>query len=193
MQAYNDTVFWGSLSDCTSWQPPPQWSRARSPSTPASVLTPSIGSALLSQPGSTGPSQQSMALAATEDSSHDQPCVLPATDSDSALHATTDGVTSTCQQQAEALISVPLQAQRQSRSKACSSAPASDNSLGSHSKSRQNTASYRLHVAYTAAVKGLPLHPQTPAKGFAQPGVAHHSSTSGLAYHVPPRLGRSHQ
>lgn len=180
VQAYHATVLWGSLSDCSSWQPPPQWSRTRSVTTTVAPLTPSI-SVSLSQHDLTP-------LAAADEALQDQPCVLPASDIDSALQATSaGGLTSICQQQADMASSLPLKTHLGTKAKVPASAPPPD---GNHRKSRPNAACYRLHVACTAAVSGLPVHMHTPVSSTAQHGHMHHSIASGLSYHVPPRLSR---
>ena len=191
MQAYHATVLWGSLSDCNSWQPPPQWSRARAVVSPVSSLAPNIGNAPLPQHKSLDPNQQSLALAAADESLQDQPCVLPAADLEGALHtAQADSLTSVCQQQTQAVSSLPVSSQRNANGTASSSASAPENSQGSRRKARQNAACYRLHVACTAAVSGLPIHMSSPINSSAQQNAMLHSAASGLAYHVPPRLGR---
>lgn len=179
MQAYHATVPWGSLSDCSSWQPPPQWSRTRRITTTVHPLSPTIGSMSLTQ-------RDLAALAAADEALQDQPCVLPASDIDSALQATsTEGMASICQQQADMAGCLPLKPHSGTKP---ASAPPPDSS---HRKSRQNAACYRLHVACTAAVSGLPVHRHTPVSSTTPFNPTHHSTTPGLSYHVPPRLSRS--
>lgn len=179
VQAYHATVPWGSLSDCSSWQPPPQWSRTRRITTTVHPLSPTIGSMSLTQ-------RDLAALAAADEALQDQPCVLPASDIDSALQATsTEGMASICQQQADMAGCLPLKPHSGTKP---ASAPPPDSS---HRKSRQNAACYRLHVACTAAVSGLPVHRHTPVSSTTPFNPTHHSTTPGLSYHVPPRLSRS--
>ena len=191
MQAYHATVLWGSLSDCNSWQPPPQWSRARAVVSPVSSLTPNLGNASLPQHNSLDPAQQSLAMAAADESLQDQPCILPATDLEGSLHASqADSLTSVCQQQVQAASTLSLPSQRDANGPASSSAPAPESSKGSRRQPKQNAACYRLHVACTAAVSGVPAHTCSPINGSARHNAMPHSAASGLAYHVPPRLGR---
>ena len=132
--------------------------------------------------------QHSLALAAADEALHDQPCILPASDIESALHPTSaDSMTSMCQQQADMPSSLPLKPYTGATAKTSTSAPPPD---GSHRKSRQSAACYRLHVACTAAVSGLPVHVHTPVSTAAQHSLMHHSIATGLSYHVPPRLNR---
>ena len=174
-------MLWGSLSDCSSWQPPPQWSRSRSVTTTVHPLGTTTSGMSMSQ-------RDLAALEAADDALQDQPCVLPASDLDSALQATsTEGMASICQQQAELASCLPLKPQTGTKAKVPASALPPESS---HRKSRQNAASYRLHVACTAAVSGLPVHMHTPVSSSALCTPAHHSITSGLSYHVPPRLSR---
>ena len=187
LQVYHATVLWGNLSDCSSWQPPPQWSKARNSAPTVSPLAPSIGSASLPQRDEINPAQQSLTLAAADEALQDQPCVLPVSEMDSVLHApSADRANSICQQQADTAISAPSKAHTVANGKAFISAPPPD---GSHRKSRQNAACYRLHVACTAAVSG-PVHINTPVSTAAQHSLMHRSIASGLSYHVPPRLSR---
>lgn len=180
-------MLWGNLSDCSSWQPPPQWSRARDITSTVAPLTPSISSVSLSQRDLIDPARQTLAVAAAEETLQDQPCVLPASDLDSVLHApSADSVTSVCQQHADIPQSLPSNGQTVAKTKATNSASPPHHN---HRKSKQNAACYRLHVACTAAVTG-PVHMHTPISTAAQHTLMHHSITSGLSYHVPPRLSR---
>ena len=186
MQAYHATVLWGSLSDCSSWQPPPQWSKARSVAPTLSPLAPSIGSVPSSQRNGIDPAQQTLNLAAADEALQDQPCVLPVSDSDSVLHAPlADSMNSVCQQQADMPNILPSKLHTAANNKASTPAPPP---AGGHRKSRQNAACYRLHVACTAAVSG-PVHMNFPVTA-AQHSLVHHSLAPGLLYHVPPRLSR---
>ena len=188
MQAYHATVLWGSLSDCSSWQPPPQWSRARSAAPTVPPLASSINCIALSQHDGLDPAQQSLSLAAADEALQDQPCVLPVSDIDGISHAPpADSMNSVCQQQADIPNPSPANAHTIAKGKTHTSAPPPD---GSHRKSRQNAACYRLHVACTAAVSG-PVYMHTPVSTAAQHSLVHHSIASGLSYHVPPRLSRN--
>lgn len=180
-------MLWGKLSDCSSWQPPPQWSRARNVTSTVSPLTPSISGASLLQRDVIDPAQQTLALAAADEILQDQPCVLPASEIDSVLHApSVDSITSVCQQQADVPQSLPSNGHTVAKTKASTSAAPPNRN---HRKSKQNAACYRLHVACTAAVTG-PVHMHTPVSTAAQHSLMHHSIASGLSYHVPPRLSR---
>ena len=187
MQAYHATVLWGSLSDCSSWQPPPQWSKARKAAPTVSPLAPRIGSIALSQHKGVEPAQQSLNLAAADEALQDQPCVLPVSDIDGISHApSADSMSSACQQQADMPDPLAVKGHTVDKGRASTSVSPPD---GSHRKSRQNAACYRLHVACTAALSG-PVHVNTAASTAAQHSLVHHSIASGLSYHLPPRLGR---
>lgn len=190
MQAYHATVLWGRLSDCSSWQPPPRWARARLVAPSGSAVLPNLASTSGSQQilrGSLSDSaQQSMAVTVMDDPLKDEPCVLPTAELEASMHASpADRLDSICHQQTVAHSSTSLGSESQD---VPSSAQSScESSMPRPRRPRQSAACYRLHVACTAATS--PCHVQSQVNtGFQHRQLSRQSKLSGFAYHLPPRL-----
>lgn len=75
VQAFHASVAWGSLSDCSSWQPPPRWiwlpsqtqAQTRTASSPTSLIQPSEAA-----------SESCLVAVSNGATLHDQPCVTAA-------------------------------------------------------------------------------------------------------------------
>ncbi len=188
MQAYHATVLWGRLSDCSSWQPPPRWARARLVAPNGSAVLPNLagtsGSQQILVDSLSDSAQQSMAVTAMDDPLHDEPCVLPTADLEASMHASpADRLDSICHQQTVAHSSTSPESQ----DVASSSQSSCESSMPRPRRPRQSAACYRLHFACTAATS--PCHVQSQVNtGFQYRQLSRPSKLSGFAYHVPPRL-----
>lgn len=193
VQAYHVSVMWGRLSDCSSWRPPPRWSRLNNTATQTAAAAPSLASPV--QPTNLRDvAQQSAASAAACESLLDQPCVLPSADQSSmhgssAESAQAESVRRRCQQQLDRhdIASLAEDAGGDNDTPSVSR-PASETTLPILWRSKQMSAVYRLHAA-SAAVSAVSGH----AYGHtgSSVSVGHDCKPFGLSYHVPPRLCKS--
>ncbi|DBA96597.1 TPA: hypothetical protein ACH3X1_015460 [Trebouxia sp. C0004] len=190
VQAYHATVLWGRLSDCSSWQPPPRWARARLVAPNGPAVLPNFAGTLASQQILTDSlsdsAQQSMAVTAMDDPMQDEPCVLPTAELEASMHASpADRLDGICCQQTAAHSSTSLGSE--SQDVASSSQSSCESSMPHSRRPRQSAACYRLHVACTAATSPCHVHSQVNT-GFQHRQLSRQSKLSGFAYHVPPRL-----
>ena len=193
VQAYHVSVMWGRLSDCSSWRPPPRWSRFNSSATQTAAAAPSLASPV--QPTNLRDvAQQNAASAAACESLLDQPCVLPSADQSSMHASSAESVQAEtdrrrCQQRLDRhdIASVAEDAGGDDDTPSMSR-PASETSLPILWRSKQMSAIYRLHAA-SAAVSAMSGY--ASGHNGSSASVRQDCKPFSLSYHVPPRLCKS--